>query len=166
VGSPAGSPVKATDVRLGGPLEWLEIHADGAEAPRRGRVWDLAPPLAGMAAWWVLPEHRFPRSLSAPGGALLVVRASRRAQVGRRAPGGAWRSHGGRYVDVGTLYVETDPASRQGQRLAEARSKAAALPPRAIKVRPLPVPIHHTLSGWYREHGVGVLAGEWQSGWR
>lgn len=160
-GVPAGSAVDSADILTGRAVEWLEIHADGAEGARRGRVWAPAPALGGMAAWWVVPNIAFPRRLTAPGGSLLAVRASRRHQVGRRTPEGRWKPQGGRYVDVGTLYVHTDPASPQGAVLARARAHPG--PPRAIKVRPLPLPILRAMSGWYQEHGVGVLA-EYEQG--
>lgn len=158
-GVPAGRPAPAADVVPNRALEWLEIHADGAEGARRGRVWLPAPPLSGMRAWWVMPDVPFPRRLTAPGGVVLVVRASRRAQVGRRASTGRWEPRGGRFVDVGTLYVETDPASPQGRAVAAARATLDAGPPRAIKVRPLDLVNMRGLSGYYLTHrAVGVLA--------
>jgi hypothetical protein len=162
-GVPAGSPVNLTDLSPGRAVEWLEIHADGAEGARRGRVWAPAPPLAGMSAWWVMPDIAFPRRLTAPGGALLAVRASRRHQVGRRTPEGRWRARGGRFVDVGTLYVHTDPASPQGDVLARARAHPG--PARAIRMRPLPLDVLRGLSGWYLTHGLGIAAERLEEGY-
>jgi hypothetical protein len=104
----------------GDGLIWREIQADGGESLRRGPVWSTAPPVKGRRAW-------FAHDL----GTGLIVRvclASRRHQVGRRIEG-RWRPAGGRFVDVGTLYTETDPSSLSGAALRPlARRRARALP--------------------------------------
>lgn len=39
------------------PIEWVDIHGDGSETPRRGVVWAPAATVSGIGkAWWVLPE--------------------------------------------------------------------------------------------------------------
>lgn len=94
---------------------WLDIHADGTETRRSGRVWELAPALAGAGrAYWVIPDDRLPGE----PGALFVVRAGRRHRIGRPRPHPkdeartTWVRNGGRYVDKGEHYRETDNRSR------------------------------------------------------
>jgi hypothetical protein len=121
--SPESGPVKGKRLAPapGEGLIWRQIHADGGESLRRGPVWSVAPPVKGRRAWFV---HDL--------GTEWVVRvclASRRHQVGRRIEG-RWKPAGGRFVDLGTLYTETDPDSLSGGRLrAPRRRQVPALPP-------------------------------------
>ena len=104
----------------GDDIAWIEIEPDGTETERTGVVWALAEPLAGMSAWWVQPQD---------GPVVLVARASRRLKCGRErtaraalglsSSGTIWMPRGGRFVDVGEYYRESDPRS------AFARSAAA-----------------------------------------
>jgi hypothetical protein len=96
-------------------VTWLDIHADGSEMRRSGRIWEHAPALTGAGkAWWVIPDEQVGDEPSA----VLVVRAGRRHQVGRprrhptREGAEVWDRKGGRYVDKGEYYRETDPRSR------------------------------------------------------
>ncbi len=104
-----------TAIAIGDDVTWTEIHPDGAEKRVTGRAWAQARTVGGMSAWWML---------TGDGRAVLVARASRRHLVGRsfhvrrRSISGAleWRSlwspHGGRYVDIGEWFTETDERSR------------------------------------------------------
>lgn len=108
----------------GDGLIWREIHADGGESLRRGPVWSVAPPVKGRRAW-------FAHDL-ATGHVVRVCLASRRHQVGRRIQG-RWKPAGGRFVDLGTLYTEADPASLSGALLRPpARRPVPALPPDVV----------------------------------
>lgn len=99
----------------GDDIAWTDIHPDGTEEERYGVVWALAVPLAGMSAWWVQPD-------GCAGPTILVARSSRRHRCGRaRASGtvlgmtssaGVWLASGGRYVDTGEYFRETDLRSR------------------------------------------------------
>lgn len=99
---------------------WVDIHPDGTEDERRGMIWSPAPALAGMSAFWVLPDEG--------GEVVLVCRSSRRGPVGRSKQrrvvdlaGGEkvidkWLPNGGRIVDKGEWFRETDPRSRFASR--------------------------------------------------
>lgn len=113
----------------GDGLLWLEIHADGGESPRRGPVWSSGPALTGMRTWFC---HDL-----VTGRVVRVVLASRRHQVGRRVRG-VWRGRGGRFVDVGTIYTEADPASPSGR---------PTEPPAPFYAPPLPKHVMDVLSG-------------------
>ena len=108
---------KQRPITVGDRLAWRDIQPDGTEDERAGTVWAAAQSLAGMQAWWVVPD----------GGPLpvLVARSSRRHLVGRafniqrrRVSDGTmewlarWNPKGGRYVDVGEWFRETDARSR------------------------------------------------------
>lgn len=121
-------PGKKLAPNPGDGLIWVEIHGDGGETPRRGPVWSVAPAVKGRRAW-------FAHDLTT-GRVVRVCLASRRHQVGRRI-NGRWRAAGGRFVDVGTLYTEADPASLSG---------ALLRPPVKRSVPALPVHIMLLLS--------------------
>lgn len=133
--APQSGPVKGKRLAPapGDGLIWREIHADGGESLRRGPVWSVAPPVRGRRAW-------FAHDLVS-GRVVRVCLASRRHQVGRRIEG-RWRPSGGRFVDLGTLYTETDPASLSG---------ALLRPPVRQRMPALPAHIMATMSGEGRD---------------
>lgn len=102
-------------IAVGDDLIWQEIEPDGSESTCTGVVWALAGTISGMSAWWVIRD----------GVALLVGRAPRRTRAGRAVKRSArsavtglveererWHPAGGRYVDKGEFYRETDHRSR------------------------------------------------------
>jgi hypothetical protein len=111
-------------VTVGDPLTWREIHPDGRDLPRSGHIWAPAAPVAGSTAFWVLPDLQDQGEDSSPAEAILVARSSRRHLVGRayrirkRFVTGEmgwremWNPTGGRFVDKGEWFRETDPRSR------------------------------------------------------
>lgn len=108
----------------GDEITWTEIEPDGEEEMRTGIVWALAQPLAGMSAWWVQPDDPYGDPGSGP--CVLVARASRRHLCGRAraarsalgltADATVWMPNGGRYIDVGEYYRETDQRSSFARR--------------------------------------------------
>jgi hypothetical protein len=91
-------------------VAWVDIAPDGQESECWGAIWGDGPPLVGMKTWWVIPDA--PEGAQGRTGAVvLIARASRRHQVGRDV-GGRWQSRGGRLVDVGEYFRETDSRSR------------------------------------------------------
>jgi len=115
------SPAKIVTLR---EIEWVDIQPDGREVPRSGHIWASAAPVAGMSAFWVLPGVMGQGKNSEPVEAILVARSGRRHLVGRayrirkRLVTGEmgwremWNPTGGRFVDKGEWFRETDPRSR------------------------------------------------------
>lgn len=99
----------SNDITASEDIVWTDIGPDGTETQRFGFVWAQATNLAGMRAWWVIPEGL--DGEPGQGPPVLVARASRRHIVGRDIDG-RWYREGGRYVDVGECFRETDPRSR------------------------------------------------------
>lgn len=105
------SGLRTRQDKIGDDLCWTEIGPDGSESDAFGVVWGQAEPLAGMAAWWVMPDDE-----STP---VLVCRASRRHRAGRartREVLGSMRERyveqAGRFIDKGEWFRESDPRSR------------------------------------------------------
>jgi hypothetical protein len=89
---------------------WVNIGPAGQESEGWGTIWGDGPSIAGMKTWWVLPDP--PEATQGRAEAVvLVARASRRHQVGRDVDG-RWNPRGGRFVDIGEYFRETDPRSR------------------------------------------------------
>lgn len=147
--APAAGPlaVDPRAVTIGGPVLWLQVEPDGAESVRSGAVWAVAPPVGGQRSWWVLPDAQIDA-----GRPLAVLRASRRARVGRvetRDGMRAWRPHAGRYVDVGTLYAESHPRSATGAAAARVAAQYGADVRAAMTFRVLTSVEFAMLSGDY-----------------
>jgi hypothetical protein len=114
-------PTKIVTLR---EIEWVDIQPGGRELPRRGHIWVAAAPVAGMTAFWVLPDLQDQGEDSGPSAAILVARSNRRHLCGRayriqkRLVTGEmgwremWNPTGGRFVDKGEWFRETDPRSR------------------------------------------------------
>ena len=124
--------------------EYLDFDEDGREDLRSGYIWAAAPPVKGMACFWVLPVA---------GGrvdplAVAVVKASRRHRVGclvHVAGRRSWRSKGGRYVDVGMFYTEAYIGSPTGRMTYKGANPQP--PPTWIRLEPLDPGIFAMLSG-------------------
>jgi len=105
-------------------IQWVDIHPTGRDVPRSGHIWAPAASVAGMSAFWVIPGVMGQGADSEPAEAILVARSSRRHLCGRafrirrRSVTGQmewrdmWNPTGGRYVDKGEWFRETDPRSR------------------------------------------------------
>lgn len=106
-------------------ITWLDIYPQGTEAPRTGLVWAPADPVGGRGtAVWAVPDGE-----SRP---VLVLTAGRRHPVGRRSTNGRWRPRGGRVIDKGERYRETDPGARAyWPKPPTVRSKIPAVQPDA-----------------------------------
>jgi hypothetical protein len=108
-------------------IEWVDIHGDGSETPRRGVVWAPAAAFSGIgSAWWVLPEPGSAPEGSSEPTALLVARLpggeTQMALLGEDVPrtrvyrpgrvmGRRWVARMGRLVFPGEVIRETHPAS-------------------------------------------------------
>lgn len=99
-------------------IDWTDIHPDGTESLRSGEILAPEPPLAGMRAVRVQPDDT--------ASTVTVVISSRRHRTGRELVAGVhglnrtpqtkviYSPDGGRYVDKGEAYRETDPRSKFG----------------------------------------------------
>ncbi len=103
-------------IAIGDEITWIEIHPNGDEVLVSGRAWAPARAVGPHAAWWMLTGE---------AKTVLVARACRRHLVGRAfyvrrrsiSTGelewrSLWSPKGGRYVDVGEWFTETDERSR------------------------------------------------------
>lgn len=115
---------RTTTFREGDPIDWFQISRDGAEQARRGEVWALAEPVKAVGrAYWVQPlvfgGMRRTDNLPSPadeiwlkdGPVILVAVAGRQHRCGM-AETHRFNVRGGRYIDKGEIYAETDPRAR------------------------------------------------------
>lgn len=124
------------DVGAPRTLTYAEIHPDGTEHARSGRVWSEAERVNGMSAFWVRATH--------DEQMWCVVRAHRRVGLGR-VRGGTYRPGRGRVIEVGEWFTEVHSASPSGRVSAAARARIQL--PSVIRVEPLPDVLMAMLSG-------------------
>lgn len=135
---------KPNTYREGDPITWLQITRDGTETARRGEVWALAEPVRGVGrAYWVQPVvfggMRNDGGLPTPadeiwikdGPVILVAVAARQHRCGARRTG-RFDVRGGRVIDKGETYAETDPRARVHAKPPKARpTHISGVPARA-----------------------------------
>jgi hypothetical protein len=81
-------------------IDWVDLMAAGLETPRRGEVWDVAPPLPGIGrAYWVLPTDG-----KDSGRVVLVAVTTRRHRAGVGV--NQYHAGRGRWIDRGENYRE------------------------------------------------------------
>lgn len=128
-------------------IEFVRFGPNGSEEHTAGYIWGQAPPVKGMRCYWVLEVTA--GGLVAPKPAVAVVVAPRRHRIGRaarsRSGRAMWLNGGGRYVDVGTAYTETDERSGTGSLTHKGANPAP--PPDRIVVEPLDPGTFARLSG-------------------
>lgn len=134
-------------------ITWVDIAPTGVERPRTGYVWADARAVPGRgSAVWALADPDADGHVPEPG-AVLVITAGRRHRVGRVVSAGhvgrtpRWLVNGGRYVDKGERYRETDSRSPGGQRERVGRT---GNPPRSISGRPTTVTAQTDYENWLR----------------
>lgn len=128
-------------------IEFVRFGPDGSEEVVEGYVWGSAPPIRGMRCFWVLEVDSSGAVRANP--AVAVVLASRRHRVGIQARvrtgRTVWIAKGGRFVDVGTAYTQTDPRSETGRLTANGANPPD--PPTSIMVEALDPGTFARLSG-------------------
>lgn len=117
-------------------ITYAEIHDDGSECVRSGRVWSEGERVRGMSTFWIRAEHDTQM--------YLVARAHRRVGVGR-VRGAKYRPGRGRVVEVGEWFTETHAHSPLGAYTHRARWSIRV--PRVIRVEPLPAHVMAILGG-------------------